>query len=263
MGADCGGEDSGDPVNGTPDGGVISGDTGRVASFIASSIPGVRTAAGANVIPDLRNLAAGSTMLKLHSSPALDDWSQNDFDEVIGSFAPVRPASEGDREISFYWVGGLPDGSDSTWGMFNSNTGTPSFTYTDDLGILQVATSSPLSPLRRPWVLSSEGDGVGVREDDGTRSSSRAVSDVFGPPAEPLLTGSLQDLGFAIAASHPSQPELYVGAGQRLYLYDGSERVDEWSLASFGSGPFNRSSPPASRSGSATASASCGCATAR
>ncbi|WP_133365959.1 hypothetical protein [Qipengyuania sediminis] len=184
-------------------------------------------------------------VFKVQGSPAQSQsWisatPDNDADSMIVSFAPSNIYSETDRGVGFYWASiGAGRPKFNKWGWYSANAGGVSITADDDsIGaafgntiemVVSGAVNGIVAP--RPWIIAElrgGSDGYRVFQDDGAYTAANTISDRFSTPALPNLGARTytQATGQpSVAISHPRDPNLYVGAGNTLYVYDAQQRL--------------------------------------
>lgn len=179
---------------------------------------------------------SGDTVVKVHGRPdGSNAFSVTRPDERPGAsifdFAVTDPFNEGDRAISYYWAGiaDTPTAQDGfRFGLHVENIGNlPSFFDRDPyplgfgfLGLVAAGYGGG-SVASRPWATSysaTSGSATGengwaIYHDDGAYTADRTIADRFSA-ARPLVPDQPQ-----MIVSDRSDAQLYVGAGNRLYVY--------------------------------------------
>lgn len=186
-----------------------------------------------------------SKVLKLQGRPDdaqswLSATPDTEGGPLVISYAPTNIYSESTRAVSFYWTSHSADrGKFDKWGFYTANAGGVSISAAEDgVGTLLNHTeqvyaggiSGIVTP--RPWLITARrngSDGYGVYQDDGGYTAANTISDRFGKAATP----DLLDIPTA-AVSHPTDPQLYIGVGNTLYVYDADRRVTAYQFPNAG-----------------------------
>jgi len=263
----CGGEDSGGgPVvlptpspsptpSPTPTVTPTPTPTGQVASVDEGTIPGVTAAdgvsafkvtnAGIYMAVRFADETKSDVIVKLRGTPQYSDaWYTATPLTASGSYvddyAPANPYSESRLGVSFYWAGWTPSEENGDhWGFHTVNNGGVSIIadarHFGHYGIQLVAAGGRSGVVTsRPWIMwyepSTIGDsGYHIYQDDGAYTGSNEISDRFGTMATPPLPD-----GASSMISHPDDPELYVAAGNQLFVY-GPDKLDRsWTMPEAG-----------------------------
>jgi hypothetical protein len=199
------------------------------------------TNAGLYMLVSYSDDAKPSKVLKLQGRPDdaqswLSATPDTEGGPLIISFAPTNIYSEPTRAVSFYWTSRSADRDKfDKWGFYTANAGGVSTSAAEDgvgtlLNNTQQVYAGGITGIVTPrsWLITSRrngSDGYGVYQDDGGYTAANTISDRFGKAATPDLV-DLPD----VAVSHPSEPQLYVGAGSRLYVYDADRRVTTYQF---------------------------------
>lgn len=180
-------------------------------------------------------------ILKLRGTPAFSDaWystvPNNTSEGFIADYAPTNVYAETRAELSFYWAGkDLEAVGVERWGLHTVNGNGVSTVAEErsfgNYGIELVAAGARNGVVAsRPWILwyqpSTIGNsGYSIYQDDGAYTKANSIADRFSTPATPPLPGG----GSSIYA-HPSNPELFVAAGNKLFLYGPNALIRSWTL---------------------------------
>lgn len=224
--------------------------TGQVASVDEGSIPvGPNdlvtnfkvTNAGLYMAVSYDDETKPDAILKLRGTPAFSDaWystvPNNTANGFVNDFAPVNVYSESRSELTFYWAGRDFSGDGvERWGLHTVNgNGVSTFAEERSIGFygIKLVASGARNGVvaSRPWILwyqpSTVGNsGYSIYQDDGAYTKANSISDRFSTPATPPLPGD----GSAMF-SHPSNPELFVVAGNKLFLYGPNTLTRSWTL---------------------------------
>jgi hypothetical protein len=228
---------------------------GQIASVDEGAIPDVTTAdsvqsfkvtnTGLYMKVDYDNDSKADTIIKLRGTPAFSDaWyvATPNAGGGITDYAPSNIYSETRSGVAFYWAGPAGDRKDyERWGHHTVNNGGASIqadeAYFGHYGIDYVAAGARSGTVAsRPWILwyqpstISEGNGHKIYQDDGAYSKPNTISDRFTTAATPHAPVST-----SIMLSHPSDPELYIGADNRLLVYSAAKLERSWTLPEAGS----------------------------
>jgi hypothetical protein len=227
---------------------------GQIASVDEGAIPGVTTVdsvqsfkvtnTGLYMKVDYDNDSKADTIIKLRGTPSFSDaWyvATPNAGGGITDYAPSNIYSETRSAVAFYWAGPAGDRKDyERWGHHTVNTGGASIqadeAYFGHYGIDLVAAGARSGTVAsRPWVLwyqpstISEGNGHKIYQDDGAYSKPNTISDRFTTAATPHAPVSTSSI-----LSHPSDPELYIAAENRLLVYSAAKLERSWTLPESG-----------------------------
>jgi len=218
--------------------------TSNVATFTEGTIPGTQTMGA--MIHDLTatnrglymihggDLTNADRVIKLHGDPSSSNaWTAVTPDSTVSARLDIAPSniySEGDRAIFFYWRSQiqLPNGGPDGWGSYTANTGGVSVTIREPEGVDQITADHVAAGANtgivasRPWIVDGS---FQVRQDDGQYTAENSITDRFSTAAQPPLPGVVTAL-----IAHRSDPELYVATGNRLFTYDASAMVHNWTF---------------------------------
>ena len=142
--------------------------------------------------------------------------------------APANPYSETSDEVSYYWS--AKNGFSNNviqWGFYTQGGSGQSITNSEAIGgavgenIGQVVAGGIAGEdTKRSWIITdrlSYGEGLrDVYQDDGIYQRPGSISDRFSKAATPPLPAESSSVS---AISDPSKPQLYVGQGDKLYVY--------------------------------------------
>lgn len=234
--------------------------TGNVATFTDATVPGVLSGdTPMDIVATNRGLYISYTransnrsrVVKLHGRPdAQDAWTSVVLDAELFSMSPANRYSEADRAVTFFWSGneGLNQRR-PRWGRYTANAGGVSIETTEPGGFppgggaplftppvidgIYNATAGPITGLfgGRSWIVTTHRGDQWVRMDDGRYTNSNSVTDWFGVAALPKLASRFETENFRLMTiSHPSNPNLYVGAGRSLWIYSDEQRVSTFEM---------------------------------
>jgi hypothetical protein len=220
--------------------------TGSLAVFTEGKIPGLQ---GADLVLDFQvtnrglymrvvreSATARGAIIKLHGDPRVSEaWTITEPEGAAGatilSYAPSNISSESDQTVCFYYA--ALDGSAEKsliWARYNATpesvpirtTETPSTTT-----IPHVAPGAGSScSASRAWIIYQTATEDQVRQEDGVYTEANTILDRFGRAATPSLARGAS----RVMVSHPVDPQLYVGAGNQLSLYEARRLLNSWSF---------------------------------
>ena len=220
--------------------------SGQVATVLEGSIPGVTAA---DTVSSFKVTNAGLYMdvifaddsqpdaiVKLRGNPTMSSaWvtatPNNQPGAGVHDYVPSDAYSEtrdGGRALS------PNEALSQRWGRYTANTGGISITAQDSfIGHISLVAPGALGGViaPRPWIVMHDGRGDTIYQDDGAYTNSNRISDVFGTAATPSISNTA-----GLILSPPENPELYVAAGDSLYLYNPTQRTGTWVMPSSVSG---------------------------
>lgn len=226
--AACGGGAGGDDSESSGgDGGAGTG-AGAVATVTSAAIPGYVDGESNALVIGASNRGLyvnhtkpdGTTSIdKLHGAAIFNDWSSAAFSYLLQDAAIANIYAEQDREVSFYWAGGPLGGK--RWGLYTANTGTPALEIEDNMSISRVAAGGREGVITpQPWIVANGAGNINsdyqyLYQADGTASAGTfRTSDYFGTPADTDVIGNV-----GVLLSHPTDPRMFVAAGNTLRVY--------------------------------------------
>jgi hypothetical protein len=221
--------------------------TGAVASYTEGVVPGTSsnnlsvglfTATNRGLyMVHIGNLGFPNRVIKMHGDPsASNGWTVVTPDNRNNSYITIAPSnvySEADRAVSFYWASSPNQSGDQLWGNSTANAGGVSTTAREPFGtasgfpgIERVAAGGTTGVVTtRSWVVA----GFRIYQDDGAYTAANTITDRFGQAATTALPGPPSAL-----ISHPNDPILYVGSGNRLFEYDAGQLRRSWTFPQSG-----------------------------
>ena len=189
----------------------------------------VATNEGAYV--EFMNAAENSVVARFETGGTDSEWSTFNPTGFLAGWAPVSLAQERGGTFSIYWA--ESSGRSCAWndvstaqaGMYNLNTGTPEFRWTNDLCVgTFVASADAMESQHLTWALASEG---AVYREKAAKSGNKLSGQYEKVAQLPSYASA--------AAAHPTSSSLYAASAGKLYeisLTGGIART--WDLSSFG-----------------------------
>ena len=184
-----------------------------------------------------------SVVVKLHGDPAdAGAWSVVEPEVIppgtvafgpppVHAIAPVDAYAESDRAFDFYWL------STDAWGRYTAgvapvrNRRGAAIDPVSGLDTRPFMIASGGSTAGRSWYVSQRqnrtdaGYSFGVYQDDGAYTGAGTIEDRFSTPASPPLQTRPN-----IVVAHPTEPLLYIAAGNAIYVYDRDKAVRSFAF---------------------------------
>jgi hypothetical protein len=188
----------------------------------------VATNEGAYV--EFMDAAEKSVVARFETGGTDSEWSTFKPENSLGGWAPVSLTQERGGAFSIYWTEttmacNWNDQSTAQSGMYNLNTGTPEFRWTNDLCVATfVASADEMESQHRTWALAANG---AVYLEKAAKSGNK-------------LSGSYEKVAqlpayVSAAAAHPTSSSLYAASAGKLYEISLTGGIAKsWDLSGFG-----------------------------